>query len=259
MLFVDSHCHLDRLSYGTKQDSIASVIEKAKLADVGYFLCVSVTQAQFGQMLANIAPFPEVFASCGAHPLNQAEGFDIDLLRQQAADPRVVALGETGLDYFYSPENKAEQQAAFRAHVQVARELNKPLIIHTRQAQADTLAILREEHAADVGGVLHCYTENLEMALAAIELGFYISISGIATFANASNLREVIQALPLERLLVETDAPYLTPVPHRGVENEPAFVRDVAQLVADLHQISLEQVAAITTENFFRLFNLAKK
>lgn len=207
MLLVDSHCHLDRLSYGSKQTDMADVLAKAARQDVGYFLCVSVTQAQFPTMLEAIAPYPQVFASCGVHPLNQEPGVDADLLLAQAADERVVAIGETGLDYFYSPENKEVQQASFREHIRVARALNKPLIIHTRDAQQDTLQIMREEGADQVGGVLHCFTESLEMAEAAMAMGFYISISGIATFKNAAALQAVVKALPLERLLVETDSP----------------------------------------------------
>lgn len=258
MLLVDSHCHLDRLSYGSKQTDMADVLAKAAQQSVGYFLCVSVTQAQFPGMLAAIAPYPNVFASCGVHPLNQEPGVDEALLRQQAADPRVVAIGETGLDYFYSPDNKDVQQASFRAHIRVAREVGKPLIIHTRDAREDTLRIMVEEGAAEVGGVLHCFTESLEMAEAAMALGFYISISGIVTFRNAKPLQEVVKALPLERLLVETDSPYLAPIPHRGRENEPAFVRDVAQFVADLKEIPLTKLAEATSHNFFELFTLAK-
>lgn len=258
MLLVDSHCHLDRLSYGDKQSDMASVLAKAKAQGVGYFLCVSVTQQQFPSMLQAIAPYPQVFASCGVHPLNQEPGVDVDLLRSQAADPRVVAIGETGLDYYYSPENKTVQQESFRQHIRVARELGKPLIIHTRDAQVDTLRIMAEEGADQVGGVLHCFTESLEMAEAAMAMGFYISISGIVTFRNAKALQEVVRALPLERLLVETDSPYLAPIPHRGKENEPAFVRDVAQFVADLKEVSLAELADVTSRNFFALFSLAK-
>lgn len=259
MLLVDSHCHLDRLSYGSKQTDMADVLAKAAKQDVGYFLCVSVTQAQFPTMLEAIAPYPQVFASCGVHPLNQEPGVDADLLLAQAADERVVAIGETGLDYFYSPENKEVQQASFREHIRVARALNKPLIIHTRDAQQDTLQIMHEEGADQVGGVLHCFTESLEMAEAAMAMGFYISISGIATFKNAAALQSVVKALPLERLLVETDSPYLAPVPHRGRENEPAFVRDVAQFIADLRQMPLAELAQATSHNFFELFKLAKR
>ncbi len=258
-MLVDSHCHLDRLDYASKHADIADAVAKASARGVSHLLCVSVTLEQFPAMLAKIAPFPQVFASCGVHPLDQESPWNPELLRQLAAEPRVVAIGETGLDYFYHPEHKLIQQQAFREHIRVARELGKPLIIHTRDAQEDTLAILKEEGAEAVGGVLHCFTEDWAMAEAAMDLGFYISISGIVTFRNADRLREVTRRLPAERLLIETDSPYLAPVPHRGQENEPAYVRDVAEYVAWLRNTTVEEIAALTSENFFRLFPLASR
>jgi len=257
-LLVDSHCHLDRLDYQDKHQDLADVLHKAQARGVSHFLCVSVTLAQFPAMLEMIAPFGNVFASCGVHPLDQDSPWQPEQLHALAADPRVVAIGETGLDYFYASETHALQQDAFREHIRVAVELGKPLIIHTRDARADTLAILREEGAERVGGVLHCFTEDWAMAEAAMALGFYISISGIVTFRNAGALREVARKIPLERLLLETDAPYLAPVPHRGLQNEPAYVRDVAEFVADLRQMPVEELCAATSANFFRLFSLAK-
>lgn len=257
-MLVDSHCHLDRLAYGQKHQDIADALAKAEARGVSHLLCVSVTLEQFPAMLDKIAPFPNVFASCGVHPLDQESAWSKEQLQQLAADPRVVAIGETGLDYFYHPEHKAIQQAAFREHIRVARALGKPLIIHTRDAQEDTLAILREEGAAAVGGVIHCFTEDWAMAEAAMALGFYISISGIVTFRNADRLRDITRRLPADRLLIETDSPYLAPVPHRGVENEPAYVRDVAEYVAWLRNSSVEEIAALTSANFFRLFQLAQ-
>lgn len=257
-MLVDSHCHLDRLAYGQKHQDIADALAKAEARGVSHLLCVSVTLEQFPAMLEKIAPFPNVFASCGVHPLDQESAWSKEQLQQLAADPRVVAIGETGLDYFYHPEHKAIQQAAFREHIRVARALGKPLIIHTRDAQEDTLAILREEGAEAVGGVIHCFTEDWAMAEAAMALGFYISISGIVTFRNADRLRDITRRLPADRLLIETDSPYLAPVPHRGVENEPAYVRDVAEYVAWLRNSSVEEIAALTSANFFRLFQLAQ-
>lgn len=258
-MLVDSHCHLDRLAYGQKHADMAEVIGKAARRGVEHMLCISVDLATFPDMLAAIRPFPQVFASCGVHPLHQDdEPCDPALLRQLAADPAVVAIGETGLDYFYAPESAKLQRRAFEQHVAVAVALNKPLIVHTRSAQEDTLAILRAGGADKVGGVLHCFTESLEMAEAAIALGFYISISGIVTFSSAAALREVVKALPLERLLVETDSPWLAPVPFRGEENEPAYTRTVAEYIATLKGISAAEVAAQTTANFFKLFKLAK-
>ncbi len=257
-MLVDSHCHLDRLAYGQKHQDIADALAKAEARGVSHLLCVSVTLEQFPAMLEAITPFSNVFASCGVHPLDQESAWSKEQLHALAADPRVVAIGETGLDYFYHPEHKAIQQAAFREHIRVARVLNKPLIIHTRDAQEDTLAILREEGAEAVGGVIHCFTEDWAMAEAALALGFYVSISGIVTFRNADRLRDVTRRLPADRLLIETDSPYLAPVPHRGVENEPAYVRDVAEYVAWLRNCSVEELAAVTSANFFRLFKLAQ-
>ena len=257
-MLVDSHCHLDRLDFGKKHKDITDVLAKAGARGVSHLLCVSVTLEQFPAMLEAITPFPNVFASCGVHPLDQESALSPEQLRTLAADPRVVAIGETGLDYFYHPEHKAIQQAAFREHIRVARALNKPLIIHTRDAQEDTLAIMREEGAEAVGGVIHCFTEDWTMAEAALALGFYVSISGIVTFRNADRLRDVTRRLPADRLLIETDSPYLAPAPHRGVENEPAYVRDVAEYVAWLRNCSVEELAAVTSANFFRLFKLAQ-
>ena len=257
-MLVDSHCHLDRLDFGKKHKDITDVLAKAGARGVSHLLCVSVTLEQFPAMLEAITPFPNVFASCGVHPLDQESAWSPEQLHALAADPRVVAIGETGLDYFYHPEHKAIQQAAFREHIRVARALNKPLIIHTRDAQEDTLAIMREEGAEAVGGVIHCFTEEWAMAEVALALGFYVSISGIVTFRNADRLRDVTRRLPADRLLIETDSPYLAPAPHRGVENEPAYVRDVAEYVAWLRNCSVEELAAVTSANFFRLFKLAQ-
>ncbi len=168
-------------------------------------------------------------------------------------------MGETGLDYFYSPDNKLTQQQAFAAHIDVARQLNKPLIVHTRDARADTLALLKSHHAEECCGVLHCFTEDWPTAKAALDLGFYISFSGIMTFRNADALREVVKQVPLDRLLIETDSPYLAPVPYRGKTNQPAYVSAVAAAVAQLKDVSVEQLAAVTTDNFFELFSLAQR
>ncbi|MFL7011558.1 YchF/TatD family DNA exonuclease [Enterovibrio norvegicus] len=258
-MLVDSHCHLDKLDYDDLHTDVAEVIEKAKDRGVDYLLSVGVTLRSFPTMMDLIRPYPNVFASCGVHPLDIEEGFDFDQLRTLAADDRVVAIGETGLDYHYQPELAEKQQDVFRQHVRIAVELNKPLIIHTRMAREDTLRILREENAQKVGGVLHCFTESFEMAEAAIELGFYISISGIVTFNKASELKDVVRRLPLEKLLVETDSPYLAPIPYRGKQNQPAYVREVAEYVGLLKGESAEEVAATTTENFFKLFSTATR
>ena len=257
-MLVDSHCHIDRLDYKKKHQSLTAVVNKAQAQGVEYLLSVCVTLKDYPAMMELIKPFPQIFASCGVHPLYD-EPLDESLLLEYAADEKVVAIGETGLDFFYSPQTKEQQVASFRSQIRVAKKVNKPLIIHTRDARQETLDILREEGAQQVGGVLHCFTESLEMAQAAMELGFYISVSGIVTFKNAKALQAVIKEIPLERLLVETDAPYLAPVPHRGQENEPAFTRDVAQFVADLKGISVQELEKVTSENFFKLFAAAKR
>lgn len=258
-MFIDSHCHLDKLDLTDFDGDLSAAVDAARAAGVSRMLCIGVTLADFPEMEAKVAPFPDVFISCGAHPLYIAKNpLDRQLLRRYASQDNVIAVGETGLDYFYDADSKPLQQDSFSYHVEVATELNKPLIIHTRDAQEDTLNILQNGGAERCGGVLHCFTESLEMAERAIEsLDFYISISGIASFRNAAALRDVIRALPLERLLIETDSPWLAPVPHRGKQNQPAYVRNVAQCVADVKGVSLERVAEVTTANFYKVFKRA--
>jgi len=256
MFLVDSHCHLDSLDYSALHTSVDDVLAKAAARDVKYCLAVATTLDGYQKMRQQIGERDNVAFSCGVHPLHQDEAYDINNLRRLAAEPGVIALGETGLDYFYTPETKAQQQTSFRYHIQVGRELNKPVIVHTRDARADTLAILREEQVMDCGGVLHCFTEDRDTAQALLDMGFYISFSGIITFRNAEALREVARYVPLDRILVETDSPYLAPVPHRGKENQPAMVRDVAEYVAVLKGVSTGELAAATTRNFANLFHV---
>ncbi|WP_028115420.1 TatD family hydrolase [Ferrimonas senticii] len=255
-MLVDSHCHLDRLASDDNPNAIAQYIANAEAAGVSKMLCVSVSQDGFAPMRAAVAGFDKVAISCGVHPLDVKDGYNRDWLATHAADPKVVALGETGLDYHYDKESVALQQRAFADHIEIAKSLDKPVIVHTREAKADTLAIIKEQ--GPVNGVLHCFTEDWPMAKAALDLGFYISISGIVTFRNAEQIRDVVRQMPLDRLLVETDSPYLAPVPYRGKTNQPAYVREVAQYVADLKQLRFEQLCQITTDNFYRLFPLAK-
>lgn len=257
-MLVDSHCHLDRLDYDKKHQDLGDVIGKAQSKGITHFLSVCVTLKDYPAMAALIAPFKQISSSCGIHPLHKEEVVDEALLLEYASADNVVAIGETGLDFFYAAESKEWQIDAFRKQIRVAKKLNKPLIIHTRDARQETLDILREEGAEQVGGVLHCFTESLEMAEEAIKMGFYISVSGIVTFNNAKQLQLVIKALPLDRLLIETDSPYLAPIPHRGQENEPAYAYDVAHFVAQLKGVSLEELATVTTNNFFTLFKGAK-
>ncbi|TCI02508.1 YchF/TatD family DNA exonuclease [Corallincola luteus] len=254
-MLVDSHCHLDKLKLDEFDGDLAKVISAAKAQSVEHMLCVGIRLETFPEMLRQVTGFPEVSVSCGVHPLDQDSIWQQSKLLELASDPAVVAIGETGLDYFYAAESKEKQKLAFAGHLEVANTLKKPVIIHTRDAKEDTLAIMRAGDAEQVGGVLHCFTESWEMAKAALDMGFYISISGIVTFRNASALREVVKQVPLERLLVETDSPYLAPVPHRGRQNQPAYVRDVAEFVADLKGVSFQQLACATTDNFYRLFS----
>ncbi|MCG3722900.1 TatD family hydrolase [Vibrio cincinnatiensis] len=253
-MFVDSHCHLDKLNYQECHESIDDVIAKAEQAKVKQFLSVGVTLDSFPSMLEMIEPYEQVYASCGVHPLDVLSDFELDRFRSYANHSKVVAIGETGLDYHYQPETADLQKLRFSQHIEVAVELNKPLIIHTRHARSDTLSILRQERAERCGGVIHCFTEDLPFAEAAMELGFYISISGIVTFRQATELKEVVKQLPLDRLLIETDSPYLAPVPHRGKENQPAYVVEVAAYIAQLKGVALHAVAEKTSKNFQDLF-----
>ena len=257
-MLVDSHCHLNRLKL-KEGETLADAVAFARSRHIEHMLCVSVTLDEFPSMRDAVAEFEDVSISCGVHPLDLEKPYALEKLRELASSNDVVAIGETGLDYYYCKDTIAVQQESFRQHIRIARELNKPLIVHTRDAREDTLAILTEEKASEVGGVMHCFTESLEMAEVAMALGFMISFSGIVTFKNADALREVAQAVPLDRLLVETDSPYLAPIPYRGKPNQPGYVKEVAEYLALLKGVSYEELAAITTSNFYRLFPLAIK
>jgi TatD DNase family protein len=254
-MLVDSHCHLDRVNLKPYGGDFQRLMEETAASGVGHMLCVCIDVEGYPRMRDLVEPYPQVSVSVGVHP-NERRGRDPteEELVELAADPRNVAIGETGLDYFRSKGEPAWQHRRFRKHIVVARACSKPLIVHTRDARDDTIRILREEGARDAGGVLHCFTETWEMAQQALDLGFYISFSGILTFNTADDLREVAARVPLESILIETDCPYLTPVPHRGKPNEPKFVSAVAQCIAALRGMSAEEVAAVTRDNFFRLF-----
>ena len=256
-MFVDSHCHLDRLKQSP--ESLVETLNFARTRGVEHFLCVCVSVNDYDSMLETVKDFNDVSVSCGVHPLHQDEACSYDELLEKASRHEVVAIGETGLDYFYSPESKDVQLQSFIDHIKVANETKKPLIIHTRDAREDTIELLKAHKAAHTKGVLHCFTESLEMAEAAMELDFYISISGIVTFNSAQELREVVKAIPLERLLIETDSPWLAPVPHRGKQNQPGYVVEVAEFIAELKGITVAELARITTENFYTLFSLAAR
>jgi TatD DNase family protein len=255
-MLVDSHCHVD---FPELAGRIEDILDRMRSNHVDYALCAAVTLERLPAMLELVERYPQFFASVGVHPDNR-EGLEAsaDDLVQLAEHPKVVAIGETGLDYYRLEGDLEWQRERFRTHIRAAIDCSKPLIIHTREAAADTLNIMREEQADKVGGVMHCFTESKEVAEAALGMGFYISISGIVTFKNASQVREVARFVPLDRLLIETDSPYLAPVPYRGKTNEPGFVQHVAEEIAKLRGIGFEALASATTQNFFRLFSRAQ-
>lgn len=253
-MLVDSHCHLN---FPELQSNIEEI--RASMADnkVGHALCISVTLKDFPQVLALAETYSNFYASVGVHPDYEDEPpFTVDDLVKLANHPKVIAIGETGLDYFRLTGHLEWQRERFRTHIRAAIQSDKPLVIHTRSASEDTLRIMREENAHHVGGVLHCFTESLEVALQAIDLGFYISFSGIVTFKNAMMLKEVARQLPLDRILVETDSPYLAPIPYRGKMNQPSYVKHVAEELSRIKNIPYDDVVTSTTANFFKLFRL---
>jgi TatD DNase family protein len=256
MAFVDSHCHIN---FPELAENIDGVLAKMRDNQVVSALCISVNLTDFPQVLALAEQHPHIYASVGVHPdYEGVEEPSVSRLVELAQHHKVVAIGETGLDYYRLKGDLEWQRARFRNHIRAARETSKPLVIHTREAAADTLRIMDEENAAEVSGVMHCFTETWEVAEAALAMGFYISFSGIVTFKNAMQLKDVAQRVPLDRILIETDAPFLAPVPHRGKLNQPAYVKHVAEEIAILRGISLDEVGQRTTENFERLFNLGK-
>jgi len=251
---IDSHCHLDRLDLTPFDGSLERALAHAAELDVKKVLCISVDAANIKTVLEIAERYPNVYASVGQHPSEDEPSLTVLQLIELAEHPKVIAIGETGLDYHYEFTSAHFQKERFVTHIEVAQKTDKPLIIHTRAAQEDTLSILRAYQVSKA--VFHCFTESLEMAMAGIEMGLYISFSGILTFKNAESLREVAKQVPLERILVETDAPYLTPVPYRGKPNCPGYTRYVAELLAELKQIPYSTVAQQTTQNFCDLFQL---
>jgi TatD DNase family protein len=254
-MLVDSHCHLDRLDLSPYENDFSRCVRETLAAGVGHMLCVSITLEKYRAMRQLMDPHPEISVSVGVHPNEEhCHEPSVDELVELSRDPRVVAIGETGLDYFRSEGDLGWQQDRFRHHIRAAIQAKKPLIIHTREARVDTLRILREEKADTVGGVLHCFTEDWDTAKAALDMNFYISLSGILTFRNAEQIQSVARQVPEDRLLIETDSPYLAPIPMRGKPNYPAYVRHVAEFLADLRGMTVERVAELTTANFFQLF-----
>ena len=257
-MLVDSHCHLDCIDLSEFDNRFDRLIDAATGAGVEHMLCVSINLEKYPHMLEQVRQYPQISVSAGMHPMaDESDDFTVDYLTELASDDKVVAIGETGLDYYYHKGDPAWQQKRFRAHIQVANQLDKPVIVHTRDAGEDTLAILREENASRCSGVIHCFTETQAFAEQALDLGFMISFSGIVTFNNADRLRAVARSVPDDRLLIETDAPYLAPVPHRGKQNQPAYVRQVAEVIAEVRETSVEHIAEISRDNFYRLFNTA--
>lgn len=258
-MLIDSHCHLDRLDLSAHGGSLDAALAAARGRGVGHFLCIGISADNAAAVKALSERYTDVDCTVGVHPLDLQPGVApaLDWLLAELNHPHVVAIGETGLDYHYEPEAAELQRQAFRLHLQAAQLTGKPVIVHTREARADTLALLREA-ALPQAGVLHCFTEDWPMAKAALDLGFYISLSGIVTFRNADALRDVARQVPADRLLIETDAPYLAPIPHRGKPNLPEYVRDVAEFLAPLRGVDVDTLAEQTTQNFQRLFPLAR-
>jgi len=251
--FVDSHCHIN---FPELYQNIDSILSKMSSNKVTHALCVSVTLDKLPDIFKIANTYAHIFDSVGVHPdYEDIEEPSVEELCRLAKENKVVAIGETGLDYFRVQGDLTWQRDRFRTHIKAAIQSNLPLIIHTRNAAEDTLKIMREEGANQVGGVMHCFTESLDVALEAIKLNFYISFSGIVTFKNATDLKEVVKAIPLDRILIETDSPYLAPVPYRGKINDPSNVIHVAEEIAKLKNISVEEVGQITTQNFFKLFS----
>ena len=252
-MFIDSHCHLNLLT--EEEGGLDAVMAQAKENQVDHIVSIAIDKASCHDVIALTEQYSNVTASVGIHPnVEQEENFTVDELIALAQHDRVIAIGETGLDYFRSEGDLEWQRDRFRIHIAAAKQLIKPLIIHTREARDDTMDILEQENAEQAGGIIHCFTENWETAQRALDIGFYVSLSGIVTFKNAVELQEVAKKLPLDRILIETDAPYLAPVPFRGKTNKPAYVKHVAEFLADLRGETVENIAQATTANFHRLF-----
>ena len=259
-MLIDSHCHLDRINLDRYNGNLSEAIAAALERGVHQMLCISVTLDNIQTVIDIAQTHPSVVASVGVHPCDVKEGTaTAEQLIAWSAQDKVVALGETGLDYHYETESKALQHESFAMHLDVGKKIGLPVIVHTREAKADTLELIKAHGSLEHSGVLHCFTEDWQMAKAALDLNYYISISGIVTFKNAEQIRDVVRNMPIDRLLIETDSPYLAPIPYRGKPNEPKYVREVAQFIADLKGITIEALGEQTSENFYRLFKKAKQ
>ena len=257
-MLVDSHCHLDCIDLTDFDNNFDRFIQHTLDNGIEHMLCVSINLKKYPEMLEKVRHYSNISVSAGMHPMaDESDDFSSEYLIELASDEKVVAIGETGLDYYYHKDNPQWQRERFRTHLQVANQLKKPVIIHTRDAGDDTLEILDQENVDQCGGVIHCFTETQTFANQAIEMGLMISISGIVTFRNADALRKIAKSIPDDHLLIETDSPYLSPIPHRGKQNQPAYVKYVAQTLAKIRNTSVEHIAEISRNNFYRLFNLA--
>lgn len=254
-MFVDSHCHLDRLDLTPYDGDLTAAIDAAKSRGVDRMLCIGIDMGNAKAVVDIASRYEGINASVGVHPMDVNDSLvNIDELRTLALSPEVVAIGETGLDYYYTKESAELQRESFALHLKLSSELGKPVIVHTRDARDDTISIIRQHSDSAVAGVLHCFTESWEMASQALDENYYISFSGIVTFKNAAALREVAKKVPLDRILIETDSPYLAPMPYRGKKNEPKYVVEVAECIAELRGLAVEEVAEITSTNFDKLF-----
>ncbi len=254
-MLIDSHCHLDRIDLAPYQNDFACFINDAKKHMIEHMLCISIDLESYPALQSLVEDFDQISLSVGVHPnVNQGEEPTVERLIELAQNKKVVAIGETGLDYFRSEGDLTWQQQRFRNHISAAKEVNKPLIIHTREAKVDTLDILEQEGAAETGGVIHCFTEDWEFAKKALDLNFYISFSGIVTFNSAKEIKEVAKKVPSDRYLIETDSPYLAPVPFRGKPNYPTYVRYVAEHIAELRGVDFNTIAEQSSANYEVLF-----
>ena len=258
-MFIDSHCHLDRIDLTPYNNDFDQFVKQARAQQIQHMLCIAIDLESYPDMLSLVEPYPDISLSVGVHP-NVREGREptVEDLLMLADHPKIIAIGETGLDYFHSKGDLEWQHQRFKNHIAVAKNLHKPLIIHTREAGHDALTVLRDEGAEQVGGVIHCFTEDWAYAEKALDLNFYISFSGIVTFKNALAIKEVAQKVPADRFLIETDSPYLAPVPYRGKPNYPTYVRHVAEHIAELRSTSIEEIAELSKSNFQRLFGLGE-
>ncbi len=255
-MYIDSHCHLDRLNLDEFEGNLSHALDLARQNGVNHFLCVCIDLEHFQDVITIAKKYPDVSASVGVHPCDtKGKEPTIDDLVTLSKSEKVVAIGETGLDYFYNKGDLSWQRDRFRNHINAAKITKKPLIIHSRDAKDDTITILTEESASEVGGVMHCFVEDWEIAQKSMDLNFYISFSGIVTFKNAAQIQEVARKMPDDKILIETDSPYLAPIPHRGKSNHPKNVIHVAEFIADLRNTTIEHIAEISSQNYHILFD----